>query len=470
MQWGKCRILSMDGSSVSGGSGFVSAELLRRLDQGVKRQTGENFLREVNFYAGTSAGALNALFLAMHHEDPDKALAILPDFWRRVMRALAPQNASNPVRMLSALAGQSAVLSSAKLRQVLKATFGNQKLRDLKRPVMVTSFELDREGREARQASEAGPESEELEKRQFRSWKPKIFRNFRGADPKIFSDFLKSQLYTPETPVAEPELDAGPYLNAEPDLDEPVVDVALRACAPPLLMPMYQSRTGQGPCFIDGGIFGNNPALVAVAEVLKEMELGGYVWLKACEERMKKFKERKEAEQFQRVQSMSMSMSGSTPPELGMAPLPSRQRLQNVFVLSIGNGRSPTYLSPKTRHGMADWGAASWFLHPQAPFAFLDLVLESNVMATDHQCHHLLGRNYGRIDPLLPERVSMVGDNPIQAVLTRMLEQQNTHRQIARLVRWLTTDGMGDKGGIHKAWFKDCDLEEEPLATLPEWE
>jgi predicted acylesterase/phospholipase RssA len=97
----KYRILSMDGSSMTGGNGFVTAGLLQGMQASLKSAAGSPALLDnVFMFAGTSAGAFNALFLAKW-QHPDEALPHILEFWRLLM------NANNPLESLSACRARS---------------------------------------------------------------------------------------------------------------------------------------------------------------------------------------------------------------------------------------------------------------------------------------------------------------------------------------------------------------------------
>src|SRR5204863_10222735 len=97
------------------------------------------------------------------------------------------------------------------LESVLKETFGNKKLKDLQKKVLIAAFNLDREVKIAGQ--------------KVRAWGPKIFHNFSGGDS---------------------------------DGDELVYKVGCRTSAAPTYFETYGT-------YIDGGVFADNPSICALA-------------------------------------------------------------------------------------------------------------------------------------------------------------------------------------------------------------
>lgn len=212
------RILSMDG-----GNALNVAILLNMINTSLgSGGDPQPFINNVDLFAGTSSGAVNALFLAFH-DDPTSALAGITDFWKNVYGDVV--SAESLSRVLLSVAGVEALGTSSKLRDYLIGYFGAQTtLGDLKHNVLVVSFQLDNQAPKDRR------------------WKPKIYHNFGGHD--------------------------------EPDRAELVVDVALRTTALPILLPIYQGLAGTGPGFVDGGVVANNPAMCALAEVLHQLQRG----------------------------------------------------------------------------------------------------------------------------------------------------------------------------------------------------
>lgn len=191
------RILALDGGGIRG---LISTIVLMRL----AREKGlEGWLDRAQLLAGTSTGALIALclarglpledILALYH---DKADAIFDDSWL------------DNVKDAGTLLG--AQYHTDGLQGELRRLFGKTRLRDLKKRVLVTAFDLDN----------AHPDPAR------RRWKPKLFHNFPGKDS---------------------------------DGAMPVWKVGLYTCAAPTYFPTVDG-------YVDGGVFANNPSMCALAQ------------------------------------------------------------------------------------------------------------------------------------------------------------------------------------------------------------
>lgn len=99
--------------------------------------------------------------------------------------------------------------------------------------------------------------------------------------------------------------------------------------------------------FVDGGVVANNPSMCALAQALH--------------------------------------------------PKTGQQRLEDVRLLSIGTGVNPKYLTP----GTPDWGLVQWAPH------LISLMMDGSVGLADYQCRQVLGKQYLRINPVLPVPISL---------------------------------------------------------------
>jgi patatin-like phospholipase/acyl hydrolase len=198
------RILSLDGGGIRG---VLTATLLERLEEA---QPG--LLAQVDLFAGTSTGGLLALGLASGLS-PAEARALYEEKGALIFE----DSLWDDVRDLGMMLG--AQYSNENLKQALIEQFGDQTLGQLRKKVLISSFDLDNE------APEPGA---------LRTWKPKFFHNYPG-----------------------PGSDAG----------EKVVDVALRTSAAPVYFPIYQG-------YADGGVVANNPSMCALAQAL-DQDTGG---------------------------------------------------------------------------------------------------------------------------------------------------------------------------------------------------
>ena len=193
------RILTIDGGGVRA---VFSARLLERLFSG---PFGAHFLAHVDLVAGCSAGGLVALLLAAGRSPPE-ACSFLQRHSEEIFHASAARGLTSLFGLLGARHG------SDRLQAVLRDCFGDRRLDDLQKRVLIPAFQLD-------------PRPGSRDKR---SWKAKFFHNFPGPDS---------------------------------DGSEGCVDVALRGSAAPTFFPTAQGH-------IDGGMVANNPSMAALAQAL----------------------------------------------------------------------------------------------------------------------------------------------------------------------------------------------------------
>jgi patatin-like phospholipase/acyl hydrolase len=195
----KYRILAFDGGGVRG---LLAAVLLQQLDGLVP-----GWRDKVDLLAGNSTGGIIALGLAKGL-DPEKLRTLYYDRSPVIFR----DSFLDDLRDLGNVVG--AEYSNKNLRKELEAVLGVTRLQDLKRRVLIASFDLDNE--------DPNPAK--------RGWKPKFFHNFPGEDT---------------------------------DGRERAVDVALYTSAAPTYFPSVDG-------YIDGGVVANNPSMAAIAQTQDE--------------------------------------------------------------------------------------------------------------------------------------------------------------------------------------------------------
>lgn len=196
---GAYRVLTFDGGGIRG---LYSAVLLERITEEVPE-----LLEAVDLLAGTSTGGIIALGLA-RGLGPGELVGLYRDHGKEVF----DDSWFDDLKDLAQVIG--ADYDNRKLKRLLVQKFGNATLRQLKKKVLIPSFDLDNEGayNEPRQ------------------WKPKFFHNYPGPDS---------------------------------DGAELATDVALRTSAAPVYFPTYQG-------YIDGGVVANNPSMAAIAQAIDE--------------------------------------------------------------------------------------------------------------------------------------------------------------------------------------------------------
>ncbi len=195
------RIIALDGGGIRG---VLTAVLLDRL-----AKTYPPLLQDqpnsTRMFAGTSTGGILALGLAAGLTPVQ-----MRDLYVVNGKSIFDASWARDVVDLGGLAGSK--YDNENLKGVIQHTFGARRLKDLSARVLIPSFRLDN--------GDADPAQ--------RTWSPKFFHNFPGADT---------------------------------DGDVLVVDVAMSTSAAPTYFPSYNE-------YIDGGVIANNPSMAAIAQVL----------------------------------------------------------------------------------------------------------------------------------------------------------------------------------------------------------
>jgi len=191
------KILSLDGGGIRG---LVTTGILKQLDESVP-----GWFDEVDLIAGTSTGAIIALCLAhgltvaetrsLYY---DRGSKIFDDSWLDNLLDLGQVTGAN--------------YDNKNLRSEVKKIFGKTLLKDLKKKVLIASFDLDNEDPDP----------------QKRTWKPKFFHNFSGKDSDGDLEAYLVSLYTSAAPTYFPSVDG----------------------------------------YVDGGVVANNPSMAALTQAL----------------------------------------------------------------------------------------------------------------------------------------------------------------------------------------------------------
>jgi hypothetical protein len=192
---GSARILSIDGGGVRG---VIPGVLMQRLG----REPGlSDWLDRVEFVAGTSTGGLIALMLAA-----GLAPQAIRDLYEQRARHVFADSIWDDIRDLGKILG--ADYNVDNLRREAHTVFGDRRLDEFTKRVLVTAFDLDNKDAQAR------------------TWKPKIFHNFEGPDSDGSQLAYKIATYTSAAPT------------------------------------FFASEDG----YIDGGVFASNPSMCALAQ------------------------------------------------------------------------------------------------------------------------------------------------------------------------------------------------------------
>ncbi len=251
------------------------------------------FTQKLDLVTGVSTGGIQALAIAA-----DKRPPVVREIYEKCAKFIFADSFLDDFRDLWKITG--ADYSNKNLRKLLEMQFGSMQLRDLDKKVAIVTFCLD---------NGTGANDSKV-----RSWKPKIFHNFPGPDS---------------------------------DGDASVVDVAMQTCAAPTFFPTYKGH-------VDGGVCANNPAMVAVAQALRN----------------------------------------KTP-------------LESIKVLSVGAGASGRYVKGNNH----DWGAAQW--GPK----LLYMMLEGPIEIANFQCEMILKDRFHRCNPPLGESFSLDNWKKIPALV-----------------------------------------------------
>jgi uncharacterized protein len=130
------------------------------------------------------------------------------------------------------------------------------------------------------------------------------------------------------------------FAGDDSDGAEKVLDVALRTSAAPTYFPVFEG-------YVDGGVVANNPGMAALAQALD--------------------------------------------------PTTGNQKLDDIRLLSVGTGVSPTFISGDTHN----WGIAQW------AHSLVNMMIEGMMGVADYECSRVLREKYFRLAPILPEPIGL---------------------------------------------------------------
>ena len=189
------RIVSFDGGGIRG---LLSLIVLERLDKELP-----GWMEKADLLAGTSTGGIIALGIA--HGVP---LADIRALYERKGREIFDDSWLDNLRDMGNLVG--AQYGNKALTRELRRIFGETRLKDLRKRILIPALDLDNENPDASR----------------RAWSPKFFHNFPGPDSDGDRLAYKVALYTSAAPTFFPSVDG----------------------------------------YIDGGVFANNPSMAALAQ------------------------------------------------------------------------------------------------------------------------------------------------------------------------------------------------------------
>jgi patatin-like phospholipase/acyl hydrolase len=303
-------ILTCDGGGIRG---VISALLIQQLDAEL------DFLKRVNLFAGTSTGGLIALGLA-GGVPIDRIVDIYMTRGAEVFKPYASFS-PQPPPSLTKVYPQAALLpvdllhvkyTDQGLSKIVKQTFPSDKmLSELTRKVLVTSLDLYDTQRKA--------------------WQPVSLTNLAGSKTS----------------------------------DIKVLDAALSTCGAPVYFPPHIfTHNGQKRALVDGGVYANNPSMLAAATTI----------------------------------------SSGTLKRRGLA-------FEDIKLLSLGTGFTLDGMPPKLMLPAAWYGVLAWMspltLPPTPQFPLLPLLMDSVADIDTFQCKQILGNNFRRGNVQLQQPIDL---------------------------------------------------------------
>lgn len=332
-------ILTCDGGGIRG---LISALLIQQLDQEL------DFLRRVDLFAGTSTGGLIALGLAS-----EVPIAKLVDIYMskgaevfkpysfispkppKALTKIHPQASALPVNLLHVM------YTAAGLKKVVQQTFPSEKtLRQLNRKVLVTAFDLYDAERKA--------------------WAPISLTNLPG------------------------------YQSG----DIRVLDAALSTAGGPVLFPPHVfQHNGKKRALVDGGVYANNPSMLAAASV----------------------------------------MASGTLKRRGLA-------FPNIKLLSLGTGFTLNAIPPQNMLPPEWYGVLAWMspitLPPTPQLPLLEALMDGVSDIDTFQCRQILGNNFRRGNVQLREPLDL-GDYHKVGKLKKWTDDYMASAEWKEIKRWL---------------------------------
>ncbi len=261
-------------------------------------QERPGFLARTDLFAGVSDGATLSSFFAAAPRE-QRDLQLIDEAIRFNGALLEALERHSPLNFLRLATGILSARVGHKIQGVLDHHFGaHTTLRDLRAPVVLVSFRLKE------------------------PWGVKVFHNLRPD---------------------------------EPDLDEPLAVTIFKSSAFPVLTSI---RDG----FVDGGIYNNNPGMVALTQILHE-----------------------------------------GPSEPGL------HRLDDIAMLSLGGDPSTIGSGSAQREyqkSFLPWGWVPWVLNPWSPALVLEALVSAGGRGTSFQCREFLGPRFLRV---ADESITVVG-------------------------------------------------------------
>jgi uncharacterized protein len=333
-------ILTFDGGGIRG---LIPALLVQQLHQEL------NLLERVDLFAGTSTGGLVAIGLAS-----DIPVSSLVDIYMTKgaevfkpyvsLAAVPPQELIDiyPDAQLLPPGLLQVKYTDEGLKSIVKRTFpsSDQPLRQLSRKLLVTAFDLYEDKRKA--------------------WAPISLTNLPGYNT---DDIL-------------------------------VLDAALSTTAGPVYFPPHVfNHQGEKKALIDGGVYANNPSMLAAASV----------------------------------------MASGALTQRGLA-------FENIKLLSLGTGFTLNGIPPQNLLPLNSYGVLAWMLPVTVPptpqFPLLEILMDGVSGIDTFQCGQIFGNNFRRANvqltqPINPDDYQQVGE------LKKMTEAYMASEEWEEIKDWI---------------------------------
>ena len=337
----KFRVLALDGGGIRG---LLTTRLLKRLSAD-PRLAGA--FDNIDLIAGTSSGGLIALSMAAGRQQGIPMPMVLAKLEERFEQGV--KTFGNRRRWWAGGSWLRARYSAQAREQTFRDVLGSVALGELKQKVLIPSFDLDNEGR-----ADGQPDSQK--------WKPKLFHNMEGERQDCNVAAWKVAMYTTALPVYFPSSDG----------------------------------------FIDGGVYANNPAMCALAQVLD--------------------------------------------PRYGPRPKPG---IDDITLLSLGSGLNLKSLPRDAKRWLVfpwpkstfrptdplDWGFFRW------GEPIVDVIVDGTVGIAHYECKNILGpHGYRRIAPELKPGI-IIGTDDLKRV--RELKEAADEEDLEEHIEWLAANWKG---------------------------
>lgn len=342
------------------------------------------FLAKTDMFAGTSSGSTTALILAAS-ADPAEQLPVLQNLWTAMNGVVG----NTTLGYIGALLGYNAIFSNDTLKATLSQPqfLGAKKMSDLSKQVVAASFNMD----------------------------PKMSVIF---GPAAFSNL-------------DPAL---------PGYNDLAVDVALASSASPFMMPAHNG-------FIDGGLFANNPSMVAAAQIVAATKASlttapaGLAGTAFSAKPRPAAKSAAPAAAPAAPTARTARVVPSADPKAVAEAASNGQEVQQLKIFSIGGGRDDV----RVDIGNSSWGYLQWVFNLLNPLLAVNVFFQGGMEAVDFQGEQLLAPgSYFRLDPGYVNKTLIPFMQSDPKDLTAAANSDATKALVDKGCQWLEESGWMD--------------------------